>query len=84
MLLGYRNKLSYFANNWKYNEDDFWSKFLMKTTFSLSKPNPDKALEFAFERFPSNLFEITGKLPFGCHAWEKYEYTEFWKQYILE
>lgn len=43
---------------------------------------PKEALEFAFERFPSEMYKITGKLPFGCHAWEKYEYESFWKKFI--
>jgi hypothetical protein len=82
MLLGWRNKPYSVAKNWKYNEDDFWSGVLDKSRFNFSKPDPRKAMEFAFERFPGNCFEITGKLPFGCHAWEKYEYESFWKKYI--
>jgi hypothetical protein len=84
MQFGFRNKLYYFASTWKYTEDDFWSKFLSSTNYSLTKPIPEKALEFAFERFPSNLFKITKKLPFGCHGWYKYEYEEFWKKHINE
>ena len=35
-----------------------------------------------FERFPKELYEITKQIPFGCHAWKKYQFEEFWKQYI--
>ena len=82
MFIGWRNSFSYHIKKWKYNEDDFWSSFLDNTTYSLKKPSFQESFEFAFERFPSNLFQITGKLPFGCHAWEKYEYETFWRNYI--
>jgi len=82
MILGYRNKLNYFAKNWKYNEDDFWSGFLDGTNYPLSKPTADEALEFSFERFPQDAYDIIHKLPFGCHAWEKYQFKEFWIEYI--
>lgn len=40
------------------------------------------ALSFSFETNCSRCLELTGgKLPFGCHAWEKYEF-EFWKPLI--
>jgi hypothetical protein len=82
MLCGYKNKLSDFAKSWSSTEDDFWSKFVPYTTYKLTKPAPEEALEFAFERFPSELYSITGKLPFGCHGWNRYEYESFWKKYI--
>lgn len=82
MMCGWRNKPKSVAVRWKYNEDDFWSGLLDKSQFCLKKPTPGEALEFAFERFPKECYQITGKLPFGCHAWEKYEYEIFWKHYI--
>lgn len=83
MLFGWRNKPLTVASNWEYNEDDFWSGLLDDSRFALKKPNPVEALDFSFERFPSDLFKLSGnKLPFGCHAWRKYEYDSFWKQYI--
>lgn len=83
MMLGWRNKPKYVARHWKYNEDDFWSGLLDISNYALKKPQPHEALHFAFERFPSELFKIAGgELPFGCHAWKKYEYEEFWIKYI--
>lgn len=83
MLLGWRNKPVSVAKRWQYNEDDFWSGLLDNSRFAMKKPTPQESFLFAFERFPSTLFEKTnGKLPFGCHAWEKYEYETFWKKYI--
>lgn len=82
MALGWRNKPSSVAKQWKYNEDDFWSGMLNGTRYELSKPEVEEALLFAFERFPSEAYAITGTLPFGCHAWAKYQYESFWKTYI--
>lgn len=40
------------------------------------------ALGFAFERQVKQCFELNNrKIPFGCHAWERYDY-DFWKTYI--
>ena len=82
MLLGWRNKPISVANHWKYNEDDFWSGYLDNSNYTLIKPEPVEALDFAFERFPSEMYKFKGKLPFGCHAWKKYEYDIFWIKYI--
>lgn len=56
---------------------------------NLRKIYPDfkvaKAIDakyFAFEVLPSRLYRECGdKLPFGCHAWEKYS-PEFWAEFI--
>ena len=83
MLLGWHNKPKTVADGWKYNEDDFWSGLLDNSRFALKKPSPEEAMQFSFERFPSELFRRNGhKLPFGCHAWRKYEYSEFWAKYL--
>ncbi|MBR4981576.1 MAG: hypothetical protein IKY94_03335 [Lachnospiraceae bacterium] len=42
----------------------------------------DIALQFSFETRVRECFKRNeNKLPFGCHAWEKYD-LEFWKPYI--
>lgn len=65
-------------------EDGFFSYGLESTRHRLNIPTPEEAAWFSFEVSPKYLFnEVThGKLPFGCHAWKKYQYEEFWKQYI--
>lgn len=83
MMIGWRNKPRAVADHWNYNEDDFWSGLLDDSRFRLHKPDPNEAISFAFERFPSELYELNGSsLPFGCHAWEKYQYQEFWKEHM--
>ena len=82
MMLGWKNKPISLAECWQYNEDDFWSGVLDGTRYAISKPLPQEALLFAFERFPKEMYAITNQLPFGCHAWLKYQYEEFWKEWI--
>lgn len=82
MVLGWRNKPRSVANHWKYNEDDFWTGLLDGSEYSLNKPSVHDSLHFAFERFPSEAYSMTQELPFGCHAWEKYQYNTFWKDFI--
>lgn len=62
------------------NEDFFWCYFVKKLNPFYTVPQAEEALHFAFEMLPSQCFEkINHQLPFGCHAWEKYE-PEFWKE----
>ena len=71
------------ALDYPFYEDGFWA-------LEAPKYDPDykiapfkEALEFGFEKFPRKCFELNNrKLPFGCHAWKKYD-EEFWKPYIL-
>ena len=44
----------------------------------------EKALGFSFECVPRYCYELNNRqLPFGCHAWAKYD-EEFWKPYMLK
>jgi hypothetical protein len=57
------------------NEDVLWTLFV-----PFKKPSCIEALAFAFEMDPKKSFELNGnKLPFGCHAWEKYD-PDFWSR----
>jgi len=41
-------------------------------------------VSFSFEVGPKHCFEKNNQtLPFGCHAWAKYD-REFWKPYLLK
>ena len=83
MQFGFRNNFIYYNSNWKHNEDVFWSIFLKDTLLEFSIPSIPECIEFSFERFPSQLYTINNfRLPFGCHAWEKYEFKNFWEKYI--
>lgn len=61
------------------NEDIIWTLFV-----PFKKPCYLQALAFAFEMNPEQSFALNNnQLPFGCHAWEKYN-PEFWNVYIPE
>lgn len=84
ILTGHSHKiwLNAPADNYPFNEDGFWSLEAPKYVSSYKVAPLNESLKFAFERFPRKCFELNGKkLPFGCHAWEKYG-KEFWLPYI--
>lgn len=70
----------------KLQEDGFFCEGLSGSDYQLHVPNPKEAAFFSFERSPKYLYEevTRGKLPFGCHAWRKYQYSTFWKHYIYK
>lgn len=81
-LLGVGNNLNYFLRN-NINEDGIFSLRAQHSWIFCQLPPFDVALKFAFEVNPSYLYDINNeKLPFGCHAFEKYEYNTFWQKHI--
>lgn len=81
-MLGWQNTIRYFKKS-GLNEDGLFSGLLSPSYIHYNVPSPEVAAHFAFERFPSYLFDICNhQLPFGCHAFLKFEYDEFWKHYI--
>lgn len=84
MCFGYHNKpltISY-RNRWSWNEDLIWSQILAESNYSFRQPIQTEAAKFAFERYPSRLYSTISSLPFGCHAWARYEYDTFWNNFI--
>ncbi|MCM1372461.1 MAG: hypothetical protein NC113_05955 [Bacteroides sp.] len=82
--LGYRNTLRYFLRSNACNEDFIFSVYACHSNIidEVSTPNCKEAALFAFEVHPSYLYDMTGELPFGCHAFMKWEYDSFWKKFI--
>jgi len=65
------------------NEDTFWTEALASTSFALNTPDVITAARFCIEKSPAYLYHLIGeKLPFSCHAYEKYEYENFWRNKI--
>ena len=68
---------------WRDNNEDGFFKYwgnLLHPLFRL--PPDDVALRFAIEQSPTeSLKKLNGQLPFGCHAFEKYE-PEVWQRYL--
>jgi hypothetical protein len=64
------------------NEDGFFKYWgnLLRPLFRL--PSDETALHFAIEQTPAaSLEQLGNRLPFGCHAFGKYE-PEIWRKYI--
>jgi hypothetical protein len=60
------------------NEDVFWGLFVPARCSFFRVPSPAEAVSFAFEAHPDFLYELNRHvLPFGCHAWQRYQ-PEFW------
>ena len=56
------------------------ARLLIKNDFKIAPV--ETALQFSIETNPKELYNLNnGQLPFGCHAWEKYD-PEFWKAFI--
>lgn len=70
-------------NQWPANEDTLFSVYHKRSfplRFMLKLPTWKQALSFGFEKNPILAFQLNRqKLPFGCHAWEKYS-PSFWKE----
>lgn len=84
-LLRYIRIYGYFFNSWLANEDAMFS-FAQRRAYPfrwlLKLPSWQEALAFSVEKNPqTGLTLLSGKLPFGCHAWEKYN-PNFWRTYI--
>lgn len=70
------------AHTWNNNEDAFFRYWgnLLHPLFRLSTDK--KALKFSIETSPKeSLRSLNNILPFGCHAFDKYDW-ETWKPYI--
>ncbi len=77
MTFGWRNTLDYFASTNKL-EDHFFSFFAPLVHSWMVIPGLQEAARFSIETNPRATSEqLAGQLPFGCHAWEKYD-PAFW------
>ena len=64
-------------------EDVFWSIEVPKFYSNYKIPNYKEALNFAFDRKPQIALKLNkGKIPFGCHGFNKPKVVDFWKTYI--
>ena len=66
------------------SEEIFWVTKAKHYYPDFKFPPVETALRFAFESVPRYCFEVNNyKLPFGCHAWQRYD-REFWEPYLLK
>jgi len=73
--------MDYITSPEDFNEDTWWA-VLIPQIYNFKVAPLEDATKFSFEANPKRLYNENGnQLPFGCHAWEKYE-PEFWGQFI--
>ena len=78
------NNVWWEIERWNRNEDLFIADRAIHYYPEFKIAPMDVALHFGFESVPRHCYELTGhKLPFGCHAWERYD-REFWEQFLLK
>jgi hypothetical protein len=80
----FQKEINYYTSSGDYrlNEDVFWGVEVNRYKQNIRIPDYKTALRFAFEEYPEIGYrEIGEKLPFGCHAWERYN-PNFWSQFI--
>jgi hypothetical protein len=66
-----------------YSVELFWAYRAKHYYPDFDIPSVETALKFAFECVPRYCYELNGrKLPFGCHAWQKYE-KDFWEPHLI-
>lgn len=80
--LPYGNTVDFYVAVNRQTEDMFWAMDVAESYVPFRIAPPQEAVRFAFECHPSYLYKLNdGQLPFGCHAWNRYE-PSFWKRFI--
>lgn len=84
-ILRYLAIYNCFYPKWKGNEDKLFCQDatrLKPMQLFIKIPDWKVAMDFAFEKSPAACYALKNQqLPFGCHAWERYD-RSFWKPYI--
>lgn len=84
-ILRYLSIYNLFYPKWLGNEDMLFcldAKRLKPMQFFINIPDWSTAMDFAFEKSPAACYALKNdQLPFGCHAWERYD-RPFWKPLI--
>ena len=66
------------------NNDIFWSDKAVRYLPEFKVASLEEGLQFAFETAPRTCLEMNGgEMPFGCHAWGRYD-REFWMPHLLK
>ena len=72
--MGSSGKLSGAHNLYQDHCDIFWSHVVPKIESHFRVAPPQKAIYFSWEKDPQKCFRICeGEIPFGLHAWSKYD-----------
>lgn len=77
------NSARWHMRRWRKNEDHFWSEEAVHFDPTFKVASFEEGLRFAFEVAPRLCLQLNGgKLPFGGHAWPRYD-RAFWEPYLL-
>lgn len=72
------------VNDGNINEDFFWGELVPSVFKKFKVASVEEAIKFSFEVNPRYLYTLNeNRLPFGCHAWMKYD-TDFWEPFIYK
>jgi hypothetical protein len=80
----YRNSILFkpITRKWLENEDMFWGLIVTLINPFFKVPDLHIAIKFSFEACPELAYKSNNfNLPFGCHAWERYD-INFWKPFF--
>lgn len=81
-LVGINNTFRFYINTGT-NEDAVWSLVVPEVIQTFKVAPVEDGIKFSFETDPAYLYQLNGEhLPFGCHAWQKHQYEEFWSRFI--
>jgi hypothetical protein len=79
--LGHHNTMPDYTKS-GLNEDMFFSIYMRQSWFPPRIPTCREAAFFSMEKSPAFLYQLIGQLPFGCHAYKKFDFDIFWHRYI--
>jgi hypothetical protein len=66
------------------HEDHYWAEVVESVFSDFDVAPVEEAIKFSFEVNPALLYKLnSNRLPFGCHAWEKYD-PGFWSKFIMQ
>jgi hypothetical protein len=78
------NSLDWYLPKYNTHEDFFWSDQARRLDPGFKVAPVEKGLSFSFERAPEYCYiQNHHQLPFGCHAWVRYD-QKFWEPFIQQ
>lgn len=78
------NGVEWELSNWSMIEEAFLVTRAGHYYSGYNVPDVKEALGFAFEIVPEYCYQLNNnELPFGCHAWERYD-KNFWEPHLLK
>ena len=80
--LTFSNNSHFLLGKPEINEDVFWGTIVKRNYSWFKAPDMITAARFSTETNSEKLYQINKQTPFGCHAWEIYDF-EFWSTHIL-